>query len=449
VVAAAVALAASTFDDDPDDPDDDPATLALALGGVTAAAAIVAAGKLKGERDTPAGRDAAAGWLGLRSMLASDPLFAEQGPAAVAVWDRHLAHGAALGVAHGAVHALPLGAESDRQAWSAAGGRWRLVRIRYPRRFPPGYGHHPAFVALKGLVSTVGGLALFPASVAAAQAVRDVVTDNTADPTLPPGVRLGISLATAAVAASGGVLVAIGATMLVAGVCDLARGRRPVEGILLRLRLRGSDDERFWHAAVDDGTSDRVRAWRVTSVPAATQGATVSASVSPWLRHVRDLRTVSAAGAEAEATPHERAEDVVDEPVGPPPALPDDGLVSAVLGRAVRLDPTAPPYPLARQGASAVYRGDRGFAVQVVWLPIAPFDLQRRLPKLLYKAVEGLGDEAYRMRFGGALTARRDRDVLMVMIDGSDLDNTERDRLVTAVATATLELSATTGPGDS
>jgi hypothetical protein len=46
--------------------------------------------------------------------------------ASMAIWDRYLGYGAALGVATAAVHALPMGAEDDHRAWSALedGGGW-------------------------------------------------------------------------------------------------------------------------------------------------------------------------------------------------------------------------------------------------------------------------------------------------------------------------------------
>ena len=131
-VAVALGLAMSTMPDDPDDPDDNPAGAGVWVGVVAFGAMSGLAGSRSGERDTPEGRAVAARWLGLRELLEEDPLFAEQPPAAVAIWDHLLAQGTALGVAHGVVQALPLGAESEREAWSSVGGRWRVVRISTP-----------------------------------------------------------------------------------------------------------------------------------------------------------------------------------------------------------------------------------------------------------------------------------------------------------------------------
>ena len=98
---------------------------------------------LRAERDTSKGLAVAGRWLGLRAQLAGDDNFAQQPPTAIAIWDRLLSYGAAMGVAPGAVRPLPMGAESEAQAWTAYGGRWRLVHVRYPKGIPPGWGRTP------------------------------------------------------------------------------------------------------------------------------------------------------------------------------------------------------------------------------------------------------------------------------------------------------------------
>src|SRR6185312_8800494 len=55
--------------------------------------------------------------------------------------------------------ALPFGEEDDHLAWSAHGGRWRRVRVRYPRAIPPGWGRHPALATFLGVLW--GGLAVW------------------------------------------------------------------------------------------------------------------------------------------------------------------------------------------------------------------------------------------------------------------------------------------------
>jgi hypothetical protein len=117
---------------------------------------LTSAIKLFGDqRNTPAGAEAAARWLGVRDYLGDNEVFPTLPPVSVAIWDRYLGYGAALGVAT-AVHALPMGAEDDHRAWSAFGGRWRVVKVRYPR-LGFAWGRKPPLAFLVGLVQAVAG----------------------------------------------------------------------------------------------------------------------------------------------------------------------------------------------------------------------------------------------------------------------------------------------------
>src|SRR5918911_1908858 len=51
------------------------------------------------QRETPEGLAAASRWLGVRAKLAEDEAFQSQAPIAVALWERHLAYGAAVALA--------------------------------------------------------------------------------------------------------------------------------------------------------------------------------------------------------------------------------------------------------------------------------------------------------------------------------------------------------------
>jgi len=108
---------------------------------------------LRALRDTPAGREACAHWLGVRQYLRNTHAFDQLPPAAVVIWERYLSYGAALGAAHDAVHALPFAVEEPGTAWSRSTGTWRQIRIEYPTRF--GFGQSPASVFFGGLVRTV------------------------------------------------------------------------------------------------------------------------------------------------------------------------------------------------------------------------------------------------------------------------------------------------------
>lgn len=104
-------------------------SLATGLGLWICGSVLVS--RLTGERETPAGVEACAHWLGVREWLARDESFPGLPPAAVAVWDRYVAYGAATGVARSALAVLPLGPRDERRAWSTYGGGWHEVRLRY------------------------------------------------------------------------------------------------------------------------------------------------------------------------------------------------------------------------------------------------------------------------------------------------------------------------------
>src|SRR5256714_10301142 len=79
---------------------------------------------------TPAGRARAAHRLGVRDWLRGFPTFADLPPAAVAVWDRYLAYGAALDATPSTSGTIDQGYDWKKRLWSAYGGRWRRVRVR-------------------------------------------------------------------------------------------------------------------------------------------------------------------------------------------------------------------------------------------------------------------------------------------------------------------------------
>jgi hypothetical protein len=247
---------------------------------------------MRAERDTPAGREAAARWLGLRDHLEGSGGFTDAPPAAVAIWDRYLSYGAALGVAAGAVRALPLGSESDTEAWTSHGGHWRVVHIDYPKRFPPGWGKPPILATLIGLAGVVGGLFVarifFPLM---ADLVGDVF-DSTRDEGFEPINLLGIAILLIPTSVTA-VLLVRSALMLAAAVPDLFV-RREVEGVALRVRRH----EKVSYLAVDEGTGTKVRAWIVAPLVLGAagvgQGSPVSATVSPRLGHVSRLAQMPA-----------------------------------------------------------------------------------------------------------------------------------------------------------
>ena len=219
------------------------------------------------QRETPAGMDAASRWLGVRAELAKNPVFATHSPLEVELWDRLLAYGAALGVASGASRPLPMGVESDTEAWTALGGRWRRVRVSYPRYWPPGWGADPIVALLVGLALVVGfGLLL-----------------STLGPDLlDAGVFGAVPFAIACVG------VVVGVAIVIMAASDW-RTAVEVTGPILRLRTFGDDDKERYYVAVDDGESEAIRAWKVSSshYQGLRQGAVITARLTRNLCCVR------------------------------------------------------------------------------------------------------------------------------------------------------------------
>ena len=246
--------------------------------------------KLRAERDTPAGQEAAARWLGLRDHLDATGGFAEAPPASVVIWERFLSYGAALGVAGGAVRALPLGSESDTEAWTAHGGHWRVVHIDYPKRLPPGWGKPPLLATAIGLAGLLGGLFVarifFPLM---ADAVSDLF-DSTREEGFSPINLIAIAILALPTVVPA-VLIVRSALMLAAAVPDLFVTRE-VEGVVLRLRRH----EKVSYLAVDEGAGTKVRAWIVAPLllnsAGLNQGWRVSATVTPRLGYVSRLSRI-------------------------------------------------------------------------------------------------------------------------------------------------------------
>ena len=104
------------------------------------------------QRSTPdrAGRAVTrAAWLGYRARLRAR-IPANATVLAAPAQQSALAAACVMGVAEQVHEQLPVAAEEARWAWSEAGDRARVVRVRYPIR--PGYGQHPLRVAGVGLV---------------------------------------------------------------------------------------------------------------------------------------------------------------------------------------------------------------------------------------------------------------------------------------------------------
>ena len=280
VPAAAVGFAADSFE--------------AAIGCVAGAFLLLSAARSAlPQRATAAGLAAASRWLGVRQRLGDDEELMRAPPISVALWERYLAYAAAFDLALGAIGPIPMGAESDRRAWSAYGGRWRLVRVAYPRFLPLGWGLTPVGALLRGALFAGGGVFVL---VVAAPVALDVAKDIG-------GHAHSVVVALLAVPC---LAIAIGAALLLESLLDFSAVDQ-VTGPILRLRALGDDDDKRHYVAVDDGRSPRLRAWRISPAQysALAQEELVTASVTRHLRHVRSIAPASpgAASQTAASTP--------------------------------------------------------------------------------------------------------------------------------------------------
>ena len=229
------------------------------------------------QRDTDAGLQAAARWRAVQAKLAENPVFAEQPPHAVELWERLLAYGAALGVAPAAIRPIPMGAEPENRAWSTYGGRWHQVDIRF--RHGPQWGQHPGWALLSRLaIAAFGLLVLWLAGPVLSDALDDA--DGIARLILISVIAVPTAIATC------------GAYLALRAGADLFKSRE-VTGEIVRLRItrnEGGQEDGHW-VAVDDGTSKEVRAWSVRPQIYAglRQGQVVTAVVTPRLGYVRSI----------------------------------------------------------------------------------------------------------------------------------------------------------------
>lgn len=252
---------------------------AVTLGGILAAFALGAAANSKRQTSTGDGLVAASRWLGVKRALDESPSFEVLPPSGVAVWERHLAYACALGVAPRSIQALPMGAESDTEVWTASGGEWRKVAVAYPR-FRPGWGRHPLLALGLGALGSLFGWGLLRL------ATGDLGGDS-----------VGLKVFALVVFALAVLVLTRSLPQLLFGFLDLF-GSRTVEGPVLRARTRwapipytfqGTDREylRFF-IAIDDGRSPKLTAYRVKPdlYDALPQGSKAELKVTPNLGYV-------------------------------------------------------------------------------------------------------------------------------------------------------------------
>lgn len=227
-----------------------------------------------GERDTAAGRQSAARWLGVKDWLRAHESFADLPPASVAVWNRYLSYGVAVGAARATGDAIDMGLGDHRVAWSHFGDVWHRVRIRYPRVWWR-YGRTTRQIVIRALLVAAAGFLL-------SRLLRPTGAEQ-------PGTGSKIMLVLAAIG------VAYGVYMVVRALIDRVT---PVEitGEALYIRVWKQRSRarlaprRPWlhYLAVDDGRSGVTRAWAMPDgfVNRVRPGDLVTINVRPWSRRI-------------------------------------------------------------------------------------------------------------------------------------------------------------------
>jgi hypothetical protein len=166
------------------------------------------------------------------------------------------------------------------------------VRVRYPRVLPPAWGKHPAFAVL--LAVLWGGVAV--AAIYGIDAMASSDPPQSVSPSQWDDLTTGALIALAPAIA----VLVWALWVLVRALPDLWSTRTITGEIVRERRFRkwssSNDTPRYSnYLAVDDGTSDRVSAWRMRGSLWAlhNQGEVVTAEVTPRLRYVRSItRTV-------------------------------------------------------------------------------------------------------------------------------------------------------------
>jgi hypothetical protein len=258
--------------------------------------------RLGAQRDTPAGVEAAAHWMGVRDFYRNTGEFTNKSAASVAIWDQHLAYATAMGLAQKVQRQIPFETEHDRHAWSRATGQWRRVKVRY-RTIRPGWGRHPAWMVVTGLFLGVVWAGVAYAAIWVADfSWRDDVDEYV---TLTARQENWISLGATIVAVLALACALAMSVRFVCGCADVFR-KRTVEGELVRRRARGGGDDSTptYHLAIDTATptsrgDDVILAYRVRPdiYQSVAQGARVQAVVTPLLGYVSSIRTLVAAPA--------------------------------------------------------------------------------------------------------------------------------------------------------
>jgi hypothetical protein len=205
-----------------------------------------------------------------------------------------------MGLAPRVQRQIPFETEHDRHAWSRATGQWRRVKVRY-RTLRPGWGRHPAMVAITGLLFGAAWAAIAYGAIWVADASWRTDVDEYY--TLTDRQQYWITAGSAITAVFAAALACWMLVRFVLGCIDAFR-QRVVEGELVRRRSRGGGDDSTptYHLAIDTSTATNIvdgtiLAYRVRSeiFHQTAQGARVRLVVTPLFGYVKSVETLVAA----------------------------------------------------------------------------------------------------------------------------------------------------------
>jgi hypothetical protein len=225
-------------------------------------------------RDTPLGRQVGERWLGVAGWLSAHEDLADLPPAAVAIWDRYLAYGVALGVNPVASGAVDLRTGRVQRLRSRYTGTVRTVVVRYPWD-PMAY-------------SQAGVRLAWSLCVLACWAGFWLLLGRRLGH-WPPAARWPLTAL--------GVLLPLRALYKVVRACVDKLRAKTVTGQVLAIhpyRLRNDGRPRWYQLVVDDGARNRLRPWLVR----ADRGRDVSAGdvvrlrAQGWTRYVTGLEVL-------------------------------------------------------------------------------------------------------------------------------------------------------------
>ena len=228
------------------------------------------------QRDTAAGLEAAARWRAVQAKLGEDPVFAEQPPHAVALWERLLAYGAALG-------SRPGGDPADTHGLRA--GEPGLEHVR--RALAPGGRALPPRAAV-GTAPWLGA-----AGAAGSARGRPVLPCDRGVGALGRARRRGWDRAPHPHRSDRGACRdrRRGCLARAAGGADLFKSKE-VTGEIVRLRTTQSEGETTGHwSQSTTALRTEVRAWSVRPEIYAglEQGQIVTVRVTPRLGYVHSI----------------------------------------------------------------------------------------------------------------------------------------------------------------